>query len=109
MIGRYRVGNLLEDGSLAAAWRCHNQAAGSFSDRSDQVDDARFDQVRRRLEAELFKRINGRQVLKTHRFGVLGEGHLVDHFHLAQLRAGAAMWRLCRASDEATFTEKVLL
>ncbi len=43
MVGRDRIGDLLEDGGFAGARRGHDQTTGAFAERCHQIDDARLE------------------------------------------------------------------
>ena len=108
MVGRYGIGNLFEDGRLAGAGWSDDQTACAFSQRGDQINNARFQQVWRRLQLKFLGRVNGGQVLKPHRFGVIVESQSIDLVHFAQLRARAPVRGLERAGHQRAFAQEVL-
>ena len=63
------VVNGLKQSGFAGSRRRHDQAAGAFSERRHQIDNAGFDQVGRSFEAKLFDRIDGGEVLEANGFG----------------------------------------
>src|SRR5262249_13041485 len=68
-----------------------------------------LDQLRSRLQAKFLERIDGGEILEPDGLGILGKWHFVDHFHFAQLWAGASVRGLGWSTHKATFAEKVLL
>ena len=109
MVGSDGVGDLLENRGFARARRRDNQPAGAFADRGNHVNHPGFDQVRRGFQLEFLDRVNGCQVLKANRFGVIIEPHAVDLIDGFELRARAAMRRLRGADDQAPSRRKFAL
>ena len=100
------VADLLENGGLAAARRGDNQPARALANRRDEVNDARFDQIGAGFEVELFNRINGGEVFKADGLGVFLKRHFIDLVNGLELRTGAAVRRLGRASDIAALAQE---
>jgi hypothetical protein len=64
VVGRDRVGDLLEEHRLARARRRHDQAALPFADGAEHVDDARGVALLPVLAVELLVRVEGREVVE---------------------------------------------
>jgi len=80
IIGRDRVGDLLQDGRFSCFGRRDDQAALALADRSHQVDHARGEREAVGLEVETFEREDRRQLFKARAvLGFLGI-HPVDRF-----------------------------
>src|ERR1700722_8865174 len=62
MVLQDAVGNLLKKDSLARARRCYDEAALSFADRSEHVNNAQFDVKRFSAQEEALVRVDRRLV-----------------------------------------------
>jgi hypothetical protein len=56
---------MLEERGLAGAWRCHDEAALAFADRAHEIDDARREPLRHRLEGNPLERADDGQFIEA--------------------------------------------
>jgi hypothetical protein len=101
------IGDLFQNGRFACARRSDDQTAGPLPQRRDHVNDARLNEVRRSLQPEFFNRVDGRQILESHRLRVILEGNLVDLIDGFELGTVAAVRWLRRALDEAALAQEI--
>jgi hypothetical protein len=106
MVGRNRVGDLLQNSCLTRARRRHDQAACPFPERGYHVDDARLNEIGAGLESEFLDGVDRGQVLETERFGIILEKHPIDPIHRFELRTVATVRRLRRALHQAAFPKE---
>ena len=64
MVGRDRIGDVLQQHGLAGTGRRDDQAALSFTEGRKQIHDARTDVLAHRLEFQPLLGIQGRQIVE---------------------------------------------
>src|SRR5258706_6361166 len=106
MIGQHGIRHVMQQGGLAGARRGDDQAARAFTDRRDDVDDARRVSVGHGFEYEPLIWLNDGEVVELLERGKLFRRLAVDGLDLDKLWA-ALLWRCGAPFDLEAGTQPV--